>query len=258
MKNPEWCIWGLCTGYIVGCTNAWHARLSRKLFLVFLPNWILGDSQGTYIVGVISKEEYYGLFIGFRPSGRVQPVQLWWLVNLPVNSLSQIFTFDLLRLTIKAAIAFDLCVLIRGSILLIVCVLADFEIGCKIHWNHFTDEPIMPSYATVSFAQLHGNDLKWWPICSRWWCSMAKSGWRQVLLNTPSNWENPEGEFWLLRHPCQELDCVGLLLVPWLNQPMKWRPMKWNGILPSPSNVFVWDCDLTPTKWEWTHQQSIA
>ena len=99
MKNPEWCIWGLCTGYIVGCTNAWHARLLRKLFLVFLPNWILGDSQGTYIVGVISKEEYYGLFIGFRPSGRVQPVQLWWLVNLPVNSLSQIFTFDLLRLT---------------------------------------------------------------------------------------------------------------------------------------------------------------
>ena len=116
----------------------------------------------------------------------------------------------------------------------------------------------MPSYATVSFAQLHGNDLKWWPICSRWWCSMAKSGWRQVLLNTPSNGENPEGEFWLRRHPCQELDCVGLLLVPWLNQPMKWRPMKWNGILPSPSNVFVWDCDLTPTKWEWTHHQSIV
>ena len=125
------------------------------------------QSRYIYCGSLISKEEYYGLFIGFRPSGRVQPVQLWWLVNLPVNSLSQISTFDLLRLTIKAAIAFDRCVLIRGSILLIVCVLADFEIGCKIHWNHFTDEPIMPSYATVSFAQLHGNDLKWWPICSR-------------------------------------------------------------------------------------------
>ena len=73
-------------------------------------------------MGLISKEEYYGLFIGFRPSGRVQPVQLWWLVNLPVNSLSQIFTFDLLRLTNKAAIAFDRCVLIKGSILVIVCL----------------------------------------------------------------------------------------------------------------------------------------
>ena len=163
MKNPEWCIWGLCTGYIVGCTNAWHARLSRKLFLVFLPNWILGDSQGTYIVGVISKEEYYGLFIGFRPSGRVQPVQLWWLVNLPVNSLSQIFTFDLLRLTIKAAIAFDLCVLIRGSILLIVCV------------GRFRD------WMQNSLESLH-----WWAdhafICNRVICS-ATWKWSQMVAN---------------------------------------------------------------------------
>ena len=124
-----------------------------------------------------------------------------------------------------------------------------------------TDEPVMPSSAPISFAPT----WKWTLMVANFVKMMMiqgkSEGWCHVLWITLSSWERG-GRRGVLKvsFDCALLSAkhppVGLYQVAYLYQPVKWKPMKWNGILSTPSNVFVWDCYLTPVKWEWGQQSA--
>ena len=70
--------------------------------------------------------------------------------------------------------------------------------------------------------------------------------WLRLAVEVGGSWE-----FWLRPRLWQATAYI--LPMSRLYQPVKWKPMKWNVILPPPPNVFVWDCYPTPVKWEWAN-----
>ena len=127
--------------------------------------------QSRYILwGSSPRENIMGLFIRFHPfrqglvskygrlmTPRSLPSLIWRYNTFPFYThLTHIhtkpqFLSNLFELTIKWAMSFDRSFLISVSILLIVWR-SNFEIGCKFHWNRPTDELIVHSSATMSFA----------------------------------------------------------------------------------------------------------